>query len=262
MENTHLYFDGKKLIISPNLHVIFNFLQGIELEINSLLGFEEKISGIRNQYLEMVGLTEVLSKIVQENNLDFDYEFKENPELIAEKFFNHTVTRSEFIVLFASIETLLCLHTAYENETDDEDQIRLLMSDPKKTKKLLNQFTLSSDNEYYASNLKRFAKVNARQIRDLRNKLTHFFSVKGLGIVHDKLSSKARTLERKAGNNVSFISSVDLCELHKCAATLLLKKWSEDYVNNNVDFMRKIIFVKNVVQKDAAILIQGDQIKI
>ena len=47
--------------------------------------------------------------------------------------------------------------------------------DTEYTRKFLNKFLLTEDNDYYKQHKKVLSKVSAKQIRELRNSLIHFF---------------------------------------------------------------------------------------
>ena len=142
-ESTHLVFDDNKIVISPDILPIFNFLMEIEKEINSLLGMQKKLDGIREHYLDMVNFVGFLSQKLKDANIDFEYKIRENPELIAEKLDFHLPIRSHMIVLFASLEVLYFLHIAYEKEIEDSEQMKeIAMKDKDFSKKFINSFLL------------------------------------------------------------------------------------------------------------------------
>jgi len=261
-DNTHIVFDGKKILISPSLRLVFDFLMKIDKEVESMINIENKLEGIRSQYLETIGLIQVISKVIIDNKLDFKFNFSENPETIAEKLSHYHITRAEMIVLFANLETLLCLHTAYEIETDNENDIREKVKDSKYSKKFINNYILNKSNNYYKEKQDRFKKINAQQLRKLRNKLTHFFSVEGINIIPEKLGSKARILEKKIGRSISFISPTDFYELIKYAGLLLITNWSDDFSNNPDKFNKKISYVMSIVKRDAPILVAEKDLNI
>src|SRR3989344_3476314 len=103
-ESTHLIFDGKKMVISPDIMPVFSFLIEIEKEIESFLGFNKKLDDIKDSHLEMINFVQFLSNKLKENNVDFQYKFKEHPEKFADKLDFHVPLRSQVIVLFASLD--------------------------------------------------------------------------------------------------------------------------------------------------------------
>ena len=260
-ESTHLVFDGKNIIISPDIMPVFKFLMEIEKEVESFLGFNKRLGGISENYLEMVNFVGFLSNKLKENNIDFQYTFKEHPEKFADKLNFYLPLRSQVIVLFASLDVLFNLHMAYENETGDENKLRELTMNTDNTKFFLNDFLLNEENRYYKENKARLSKIDSAKLRNLRNSLTHFFSIGhgGLSLTPSLLDEKARKLEnilkQNKQGNVVFISQEDLHELIKSANHLRIKKWSDDFQNNQINFKRKMNFVIDLVKREAAIIL-------
>ncbi|MFZ2072413.1 MAG: hypothetical protein WAV10_01900, partial [Minisyncoccia bacterium] len=196
-KSTHLFFDGKKIVISPDITPVFTFLMEIEKEIKNILEFNIKLDSIKESYLEIMDFVVFLSDIIKKNNLDFKYNFKEHPEKIADKLTFSFPVRSQMIVLFASLEVIYSLNTAYDKETDNEDELRRNTMDNNNLKKFINSFMLNDKNDYYKKNEVRFSKLNSTKIRDLRNSLTHFFSLSGgLFVIPEILKEKAQGLEK------------------------------------------------------------------
>lgn len=264
-ESTHLVFNYQGIFISPNIQPVFSFLMDIEKETESFLGFNNKLGSIRASYLEMLDFVEFLSNKLVENNIDFKYTFKENPETIAEKLEFYLPLRSQVIVLFASLEVLFTLHMAYENETADEDQLRSLTMDKDNTKKFLNSYLLNDANEYYKNNKGRLAKIDSTKLRGLRNSLTHFFSIGhgGLSLSPDILKDRSRKLENLLKKDkkgfVVFISENDLYSLIKAANILRMRKWSIDFQESPSDFKRKMQKVIELVNREGSIIIPNNK---
>lgn len=266
IESTHIIFDWENVVISPNLGVIFDFLINIEKEVESLLNFEKKLEEIRKSYIETLWLTSYLAKKIEENNIDIDYQLLDHPENIVDKFNFHLPMRSQFIVLFSQLETLFCLYIAYLYKTNDEKIIREKTMNQEETRKFINKFILSHNNEYYNENRKIFSKVSANQIREFRNSLTHFFSVKWwINIVHNELNETARKLEKifkeKWSHNTIFININDLFLLLRYASRNILRLWSNDYLENTEEFKERILFVKSVVDNNSSFLINNKDLK-
>lgn len=261
-ESTCLVFDGKSMTISPDIMPVFSFLMEIEKEIESILGFNKKLDDIKVNYLEMSDFALFLSDIIKKNNLDFKYNFKEHPEKIADKLTFNFPVRSQVIVLFASLDVLFNLHTAYEYQTTEENILRDLTMNIDNTKKFLNQFLLTEENEYYKNNKARFSKIDSTKLRNLRNSLTHFFSIGhgGLSLSPDLLSKEARSFENILKQNkkghIVFISPEDLYGLIKGANMLRMKKWSEDFHANSKEFKRRMNFVIGLVKKEGAVILK------
>lgn len=269
MENksTHFIFDEEKIVISPDLYPIVNFLQEIEKEIESFLGFNKKLESISKQYTETLRLVEILAKKLKENSIDFSFTFSEEPSTIVDKLTLHRPIRSETIVLFANLETLFCLNIAYENKTSDEKEIRRLAKNKNTIKSFLERFCLNEDNKWSQKNPERLKHITADDIRKLRNSLTHFFSVgKGLGVSYAVLDTKTRKLERITKFKTKFISPEDLYEIIKGAAKLMIKKWDTDcresLKKKSDEFKKRILFVKNLIESHGAVIIKNEQINI
>lgn len=267
-EGTHLLFDGSKMIISPDIAPVFKFLMEIEKEIESFLGFNKKLSSLSESHMEMLNFVQFLSSKLKENNIDFQYTFKEHPEKFAEKLNFYIPLRSQVIVLFASLDVLFNLHTAYENETCDEDRLRDLTMDSNNSKKFFNSFLLNEKNQYYKNNKTRLSKIDSSKLKHLRNSLIHFFSIghEGLSLSPGLLDEKARNLENILKKNkkghVVFVSPEDLYELIKSANHIRMKKWSDDFNANQVDFKRKMQFVIDTVKNHAPAIILNENLKI
>ena len=270
MENkttTHFIFNGEKIIISPDLRPIVDFLQEIEKEIESFLGFNKKLESIRKQHLETLKLVEIFTTKLKENSIDFSFTLSEHPASIADKLRLYRPIRSEMIVLFANLETLFCLNIAYENKTSNEKEIRTLAMKEDNIKSFLKEFCLNKENEWGQKNPERLRHITADDIRKLRNSLTHFFSVcKGLQIAYPLLDAKSRKLEQITHFKVKFISPEDLYEIIKGAAKLIIKRWNEDcrksLINNSNEFKERILCVRDIIKKHGAVLVKDGQINI
>lgn len=90
--------------------------------------------------------------------------------------------------------------------------------DSNKTKLFIKDFMLTDNNYYYKSNKNVFSKISWKHIRNLRNKLTHFFSIdSNINLINRGKESTARKLEMELSarkvKDVIFMSSNDLFEL-------------------------------------------------
>lgn len=265
-ESTHLVFDWEKIIISPDLTIIFNFLMEIEKEVQSFLWFEKKLEDIRKQSVEFFGLITYLAKQLEENKIDYKFNFSEKPANFIDKLNYHLPIRSQFIMLFANLETIFCLYTAYQLGTDNEEEIRKEVMNSDKTRKFLNKFILNDENDYYKLNKTRLSKISANNIRDLRNSLNHFYSVSSsISLVPNQLDEKARKIEaalkKQWEHNSIFLSPNDTTELISKAGLLLFRNWSNDFSKDPKEFKRKITFVTNIVNLKAPVLIRNWDIK-
>jgi len=269
MENksTHFIFDGDKVVISPDLRLIVDFLQEIEKEIESFLGFDKKLESIRKQHAETLGFVQVLAKKLKENSIDLDFTLSEHPATIADKFKMDHPVRSKIIILFANLETLLRLNFAYQNKIDDGEKIRKLTLDQKVWKSFYNNFCLNENNQWGQNNIERLKHITAHELRYLRNSLTHFFSVdKGLQIADAFLDAKSRKLELATNFKVKFISPEDLYEIIKGTGRLMIERWSEDCKEdlrkNSNEFKEKILAVNKLIENCGVVVVKNEQINI
>ncbi len=269
MENnsTHFVFDGKNIVISPDLHLIIIFLQEIEKEIESFLGFDKQLESIRKQYLETINFVQFLADKLKENSINFNYTLSESPEKIGEKLKIDRPIRSEMIVLFAYLEVLFRFNCAYENKTFDDNEIRKLAMNQDITKTFIKNFCLNPKNEWGKNNPDRLKHITVDNLRRLRNSLTHFFSVNsGLSVVHSQADEKARKLEEATHFKAVFISPEDLYGIIKGVAKLMIEEWSDDckkcIVENSDDFKEKILCIKNLVNNTGSIVIKNGEINI
>jgi len=251
-EKTHIVFDGKNIVISPNLREIFLFLKGIEQEVETLLSFERKLKKIAKQVSEIGG---VMATMVKNLPKDFKMKISENPKTLAEKFKFQRPTRCEFVALFAYLETLRCLHTAYgENTTDDK---KLRDASGSSIDDFLKKFCLCPENEWVKSNSRRSGKIGASHLRKLRNSITHFFSTPPLFVITSVLNDDHLKVEKDLNFKAHVFSSDDLYKIIQGAAHLLLKMWNTDcqrsIKENNLDFKQRINCVNDIVKKNGVI---------
>ncbi|MGD0036640.1 MAG: hypothetical protein ABSC53_05030 [Bacteroidota bacterium] len=266
-ESTHFIFDGEKIVISPDLYPIVAFLQEIEKEIDSFLGFDKRLESIRKQYSETIDLIQVLANKLKENSIDFNFTFSEHPASIADKFKMYHPVRSKMIILFANLEVLLCLNIAYENKTSEEKSIINKAMKPEVVKSFYDNFCLSKENDWGQKNPERLERITADDLRKLRNSLTHFFSVaRGVQIADAFLDDKSRKLEHATNYQVKFISPADLYGMIKGSGELMIKRWSQDckecLAKNSNEFKEKILSVKALIDNSGVICVKNEQINI
>lgn len=265
---SHFYFKDNNAYVSKDLTQTITFLMGIESEIKTVLGFKDKVKELYNYYRDLLECTAEMARLLKENNIKFEYKFKNKPEAIIEKTRLEIPIRSQLIILFASLEVLYFLNLAYKNETVDDNTLRNLAMDSKNLKKFLNSFLLTEKNEFYKKEIKRFSKIHSKMLRELRNSLTHFFSINGgeLFIVQDHDSEKATKLEalfkkNKMGEIIS-MSPGDLETLVEGAHKVIFKIWDEDFRMDPQKFQRKIQFVIELVKLKGAYMVKEDDINI
>src|SRR3989344_5379157 len=226
-KNTSFIFDGSKAEISQDLLPTYNFLKEIENEIETFLKFGKEAEKLK---------------------------------------INHPI-RSEMIVLFANLETLIRLNFAYDHKINDDDQIRGLVLNQKVWENFYNDFCLNVDNEWVRNNQERAKHITAQELRYLRNSLTHFFSLdKGLQIAFAVFNEKSRKIEQSTNFKVKFISTEDLHEIIKGAFILMIQKWSNDCqeclkINSN-EFKERILSVNALIKKSGPVIIKNEQIKV
>ncbi len=266
---TGILFDGSKFEITHDILPIFYFLKGIEIEIENILGFDNKLEKLRSGYLEIFNFTKFLAEKLKENNINFEYNLNHNLFSLMDEFHFNSPDRSQMISLFASLEVLYFLYISYEQETSNDDILRkIAMSEKKFYSRFIRTFLFTDQNQYYLENKERLNKIDPIKIRKLRNSLTHFFSLApgGLSIAPSNEYEKARRLEKKLQQDkkgyIVFISTKDLFELIKFANILMFKKWSDDFLLSPNDFRRKIQYVITVVRDNGAVIIMNKDLKI
>jgi hypothetical protein len=255
--NTHIVFDGKKILISENLAPIFNFLVHIENEIRGLLGVRHQLESARKGLSGTLKMIKYLMEKYPEeqDGLKIDVFFEENPIGIADKLNFVQITRSEMIVLFANLETIMALNAIYELNTIDETSIIRKLMDKKYTKKFIRDYLLNIKNPFYRDNQDYLKFIQNSDIRDLRNSLAHFFSVKGITLTDEVNEDLGRKMEHKLNNKIKCLSPREMYELMQGAYTLMIIKWDKDFKENPKDFAERIDKVKQVVERDGAILV-------
>ena len=266
-ESTHFIFDGEKVVISPDLVVIVTFLQEIEKEVESFLGFSETIESIKKQYSETLKLILLLSQKLKDNSIDFEFKLSEHPNVTADRFKIDHPVRSKMIVLFANLEVLLCLNIAYEYKISDKKEIIKRAMNQEIVRSFLENFCLNKDNEWYSKNQERAQLISADDLRKLRNSLTHFFSVDtGVQVVDEMLDEKSRKLEKATDFKIKFLSPRDLYGILKGTAILMIKKWDNDCREStrtqSKEFKERILCTEGIVSSHGAMVIKGEQIRI
>lgn len=259
-EKIHFSFDGEAIKISSHIDPVFNFLKGIENEVEGILDSHKRLECIHKNYVEVLKHVNFLNNKLKEKDMNFQYKeyvIKEKVKRNLKNFQLGSLLRSQVIVLFASLEVLFNLHLAYEHETADEEKLFALSKD--NIKKFLNQFLLTDENNYYKANKSRLSKIDSTKLRDLRNSLTHFFSVSpNLPLAPSVQDQNSRTIENKLKQNkeghIVFLSENDLFQIIRDANLLRFKKWSDDYKKDPIEFTRKIHFVIELVEEKGAVI--------
>jgi hypothetical protein len=264
---THLYIENNNIYISDDMGQLFGFLSKIEEEIKTVFGFRDKVKELYDHYKDMVGCVSKMAKLLKENDINFEYKFKDEPISIIEKIKMEMPIRSQIIILFASLEVIYFLDLAYKKETVNDNELITSAMDSKNLKKFINSFLLTKENEFYKNNFSRFLKINSKMLRELRNSLTHFFSISGNMIIvqdHDSLKVKKteELFKKNKMGNIAIISPNDLFELMKSAHHLLIKKWNNDFRNDPENFHRKIQFVIELSKTKGVYLINEKDVNL
>jgi hypothetical protein len=115
-------------------------------------------------------------KILKQNNIKNDYKIKINPNEIVKEFETEELLRIEFISLFSYLETLIYIYTAYNEETSDQIELMSFVNSNRKyVEKFYKDFLLSESNNFFKKNKNYLARISPKELRNLRNNLTHFF---------------------------------------------------------------------------------------
>ncbi len=254
-KHTNIRIDGKSIVISPDLTGIFNFIMNIDEEVKNFLSFCDKLKDIGEQYLELMDFAKRQAEMLNKHSIKCDFQFKEDPSSIANKLTLIPPLRSQMIVLFAYLETLRVLWTAYDIGTDDEQQLRNASDDA--IDSFIETFCLSKENSWYKNNSKRGGKIGKKDLRYLRNSLTHSFSLSksNLALV-GSFDEKADDLRKKTNNIFQAISPMDLYEICVSAFLLILEKWNDDCRSD--EFQKKIEHVKKLIKVKAPIEIHNN----
>jgi len=260
-KDTSFVFDEGKIKISPDLWPIINFILNIEKEIDFILGFKGRLESIRKQYAETIELIRTLAQKIKENSIDFNFVLSESPSAFIDKLKIDYPLRSKMIILFAYIETLRCFNIAYENKTSDDKKIKKIARE--NITPFIRDFCLDNNNDWVKNNRERASKITPDYLWKLRCSLTHFFSVtKDMAIADENLEEKSRKLETFTVFKIKFISPEDLSEIIKGAGKVMIKRWTNDYKKNPEEFKGKISFVKDIVEKNGAVLVKNKELNI
>lgn len=243
-EPTHVYIKWNSLVISPNISSIFDFLIKIDSEILSVLEFNKKLDVIKIDISEILKLTSHLSKIIQDNNLDLNYEIDNNILKIWEKFNFLIPTRAEFIILFSYLEVLFSVYISFEKEIDDKELIRKEVMNSEETRKFISKFILNINNDYFNKNSKKLWWITSVQLRDLRNSLTHFYSLWDSLIV--LVNDNSNTENKKITNdfksvglkNIYPLSSFDLYKLLSWVFWILIQNMNGLYLKDKLILLK------------------------
>lgn len=257
---THFVFIEGKVFTSENLVDMLPFLMGVEKEVNTILSFGDKLNDIRSLY---ISLLDSIRELVEDSSKSYKLKnFLEiNDKYVQALSFDKPV-RSEMIVLFAHLEVQFCLWVSYKYGLSNKEDIKNKVSrDDEELKNFIKDFCLSKDNKWVVDNKKRAGRISHKQLRGLRNSLTHFFSVdKSLAITFDSNHPDNEELEKKLGHKTKFISPKDLFEIIRGVGKIMMSRWSDDSLksleNRDTSFEKKIFCVKNLIKEQGSIFIK------
>lgn len=254
----HIIFDGKSVVISPSLVDVFQFLMEIEKEIEFLIWYNEKILSIREKFTCILDDFCRIAKTLEDEKKDFQYKSTKNTMTIVDDLETKQLVRSQMICLFSFMETMFCLLTVYDFELIDEREIMEKSND--NINKLIEKCILTKNNEFYNKNINRLRKINASQLKSLRNSLTHFYSVSdSIGLTPKGADIEARKVEKYLENqnhNYIFITPHDFFELLKGAVRIILLEWSNESITKSQDFKRKMSYIIGLISKKAPKIVE------
>lgn len=269
-ESSHILFDWDKIFISNSLVPLFNFLWWIEEEIKSLLWFNNKKSKIKDWYMESLDFILHTADILKQNNIKNTFQTKINHSEIANLFEIEQLLRVEFISLFSYLETLIYIYTAYNEETSNQnDLMKFVNGNREYVEKFYKTFLLNEENNYFKKNKNYLARISPKELRNLRNNLTHFFWVSQKitiipenNKVKEKVRKSEKLLNKNKWNDIWFISSNDLYQLLISTAKQLIIIFNNDFINNPDSFNSKIKYVEQIVKEKAPLLVKNWDINI
>lgn len=261
-----LKFDNE-VHISSDLTPVIKFMQAIEEEIETMTSMPDKFESVQGYYLDLLNYIKYLGDKLKKNSIEDTFEPEKDLTKINGSLDYEQPVRAQFIIIFAYLETLFCLIVAYQDEISKKSKLINQTNDRTRIKKLINRYCLNADNEWVKDNKKRANNISANDIRDLRNSLTHFFSLsKSLGVTSSYLEEQSRRLEEKANNSFSILSPKDLREMVRGAGKIMILEWNNDCRNSleNGDnkFNQKISCVKSIVQRHGAMIVKNEDINL
>ncbi len=265
---SHLIFDKDTILISQDLIEIFDFLMEIEKEVKVVVEIEKRLEEIKKHSLSFFDLIIYLWGKLEENNIDYEYSM-ENPNNYAENFKIDFPVRSQMLVIFSFLETVFNLFLAYTYKTSDQlELLNLAMDKGTKNKKLfIDTYLLNTKNTYFNQN-NRLNHINSKSLILLRNSLSHFFSTasKWIQVNHSSYANETRKLEeifkKQLNQHTVFLSPEELYWLMNEWIILLLREWSNHFLNDPIEFNSKIKFVRRIVEEFWAKIIYRNQIKL
>ena len=217
-------FDGEKIHVSPNLVLVFHFLSQIEQEVTSILEINSKLFEINRGYSDLLKIIKDLVIRLEKYEPEIKKEKFKIPSgnslnVIAEKFTQQPMIRSQMIVLMSSLEVLFALDIAYKNKTSNEKTIQKYMMNYEKAIAFLNSYVFNKKNVHFKFKEEKLSKIKSQDFRKLRNSLVHFFSLPDNFIVNFTESEEEENINNmlasKGESGALFLSVRDLEKLVK-----------------------------------------------
>lgn len=253
---------GKRIEVSEWLVDLLSFLIGIEAEITTLLNIQKKLLGIKDITKELLDISYNLIKEYPRDIIP-GIQVKKSKNLNNEMFFLETpLLRSKMILILCYMDVLFSIITAYEYQISNTENI--ISQSKQNFNHYVQEFLLNKKNSFYQKNKERLRKINPKNLKDLRNRLIHFFSVNNSFWLSEINLEERTRLENSiwSETNLQYLitNGDELFSLLKEWTKLLLKKFSKDYNSNPLEFNERIIFVKDIVKAQAPKMLIREQL--
>lgn len=258
---SHIVFDGEKIVVSSDLFHVLTFLSHIESEVEGILSINDKLADLSDGFSDVLKLMlDLFSRLEEfEPNIrkeKFKLENTKDLNSLLKKLEGIFSPRSHMIVLMSSLEVLLAFYVAYDYEISTKKEIIAKMTGKNNNAtEFLDNFVLTDKNNYFNVNKKKLSPIKSLDLRNLRNDLVHFFSVSEKFIIsYDKQPDEEYIKEKL--KNVLLLSVKDLAYLVKDAHLLMISNWMNDFRKDKVIFNIKIKHVSKIVDDYAARMIE------
>ena len=245
--------DWRRLEIHPDLVDTFLFIIAIDKENRYLLDHFDKAMNLKKNIMHLLWDSATMMKEIKSNWLEIkcettQIEVQELQDILSKI---ERPVRSVMISLFAYMETLFSLLTVYKawKQLDDKQLMNQSKND---LKPFISKYIINKWNKYYSEHEEYFKELTSQKIIDVRNYLTHFYSVPdNIAIAQDRKDPfiiEAREKQLKC----TFIIPVELYELLQSAAYMIVNEWHCDAVKNHEIFKRNMKNVIKIVWEKAA----------
>ncbi len=170
--------------------------------------------------------------------IDIDREIK---YLLNDNTWN--ILRSQIICVFAYLETIVCLFTLYKakEKLSDDD---LKRETQKNVRKFINSYVINLKNMYYKENMEKFKWINTESLKDLRNMVTHFYSVPDSLWIIQEMRIKRPDKEKLKEEWHCFISPKELYNLLEWSSNALIK---DRFLDSKKDYTKFKYWITNVI---------------